>query len=147
MTTLRNIAIKRKRKGKKKLNRTPALFGNPQRRGVCYKVVIRSPKKPCSGQRKVCKLRMCVIRNKKHIRRKRIGIECSIPGIGHTLQEYSIVLMRGGRVRDVPGLKYRGIRGKLDFKGVKDRKLARSKYGTKNLELGLGFGKGRRRKK
>ena len=107
----------------KKIRRkkTPALLGNPQQKGICVKVYTRTPKKPNSALRKVTKLKLS---NKQKV-------ESYIPGEGHNLQEYSVVLMRGGRVPDLPGVKYHLIRGKYDFKGVKNRKQARSKYGTK----------------
>ena len=114
-----------KRKKKRKLNRTPALDGCPQKKGVCTKMVLRSPKKPNSALRKLVKLRL--ISNKKLI-------YAYIPGEGHSLQEYSNVLIRGGRVPDLPGVKYHLVRGKLDLLGVKNRKTSRSKYGTKNLK-------------
>jgi len=112
-----------KREKKKKLNRTPALEKCPQKRGMCIKMVLRTPKKPNSALRKLAKLRLT---NKKRI----YGY---IPGEGHNLKEYSTVLIRGGRVKDLPGVKYHLVRGKLDFSGLKNRKTSRSKYGTKNL--------------
>jgi small subunit ribosomal protein S12 len=110
------------RKSKKRLNRVPALEGSPQKKGVCLKVFIRTPKKPNSAQRKVARLR---ISTKKKV-------SAYIPGEGHTLQQYSTVLMRGGRVKDLPGMKYHLVRGKYDFLGLKNRRQARSKYGTKS---------------
>lgn len=121
MSTLNQILKTYKRVKKVKLRKTPALNGNPQLKGVCLKVYTRTPKKPNSALRKVAKLKLS----------NRIKTEAYIPGEGHNLQEYSIVLIRGGRVQDLPGVKYHIIRGKLDFKGVKDRKQSRSKYGTK----------------
>lgn len=118
-----NQLCKNKRKPKKKLNKTPALNKCPQKKGVCTKLVIRTPKKPNSALRKLAKLRLS---NKKLV-------YAYIPGEGHNLQEYSTVLIRGGRVQDLPGVKYHIIRGKLDFEGLKNRKTSRSKYGTKNL--------------
>ena len=112
------------RKLKKSVNRVPALEGAPQKKGVCLKVFIRTPKKPNSAQRKVARLR---ISTKKKI-------SAYIPGEGHTLQEYSTVLMRGGRVKDLPGIKYHLIRGKYDFLGLKNIRQARSKYGTKKAK-------------
>jgi small subunit ribosomal protein S12 len=114
---------KNKRKKKKKLNKTPALEGCPQKKGICTKLVIRTPKKPNSALRKLAKLKLS---NQKRI-------YAYIPGEGHNLQEYSTVLIRGGRVKDLPGIKYHLIRGKLDLQGIKNRKTSRSKYGTKNL--------------
>lgn len=118
-----NQLCKKVRKKKKKLNKTPALEGCPQKKGICTKLVLRAPKKPNSALRKLAKLRLT---NKKQV----YGY---IPGEGHNLQEYSTVLIRGGRVKDLPGVKYHLVRGKLDFLGIKDRKTSRSKYGTKNL--------------
>ena len=113
------------RKLKRSINRVPALQGSPQKKGVCLKVFIRTPKKPNSAQRKVARLR---ISTKKKI-------SAYIPGEGHTLQEYSTVLMRGGRVKDLPGIKYHLIRGKYDFLGLKNRRQARSKYEQKNKKF------------
>ena len=107
---------------KQRSQRRPALSGSPQRKGVCIKLVIRTPKKPNSALRKLALLRLS---NNKRI----YGY---IPGEGkHSLQEHSVVLIRGGRVKDLPGIKYKLIRGVYDFEGVKDRKNGRSKYGTK----------------
>lgn len=122
MPTYNQLCTK-KRKKKSKLNKTPALDKCPQKKGVCTKLVIRAPKKPNSALRKLVKLRLS---NKKQV-------YAYIPGEGHNLQEYSTVLIRGGRVKDLPGVKYHLIRGKLDFSGLKTRKTSRSKYGTKNL--------------
>jgi small subunit ribosomal protein S12 len=121
MPTINQLLINYSRKKKFKINKTPALKGNPQLKGVCVKVYTRTPKKPNSALRKVAKLRLP----------NKIKVEAYIPGEGHNLQEYSVVLMRGGRVPDLPGVKYHIIRGKYDFKGVKGRKQSRSKYGTK----------------
>ncbi len=121
MSRLRQILTSYKRIKKQKRSKTPALMENPQLRGVCVKVFTRTPKKPNSAIRKVAKLRLS---NKK-------VVESYIPGEGHTLQEYSVVLMRGGRVPDLPGVKYHCVRGKYDFKEVKNRKTSRSKYGVK----------------
>lgn len=112
------------RKKKKKLNKTPALNRCPQKRGICTKLVLRTPKKPNSALRKIVKLRLS---NKKLI-------YAYIPGEGHTLQAYSIVIIRGGRVKDLPGIKYHLVRGKLDFRGLTNRKTSRSKYGTKKIK-------------
>lgn len=119
MPTINQIVVNRKRKKKK--NKTPSLKGCPQKRGICVKIYNRTPKKPNSALRKVAKIRLAT--------KKRI--EAYIPGEGHNLQEFSVVLMRGGRVKDLPGVKYHLIRGKYDLKGVKNRKQARSKYGVK----------------
>lgn len=114
---------KNKRQNRNKINKTPALEGCPQKRGVCVRLVLRAPKKPNSALRKLAKLDLS---NKKRV----YGY---IPGEGHNIKEFSSVLIRGGRVTDLPGVKYHLIRGKLDFVGVKGRKSSRSKYGTKNL--------------
>jgi small subunit ribosomal protein S12 len=114
---------KNKRQSRNKINKTPALEGCPQKRGVCVRLVLRAPKKPNSALRKLAKLDLS---NKKRV----YGY---IPGEGHNIKEFSSVLIRGGRVTDLPGVKYHLIRGKLDFVGVKGRKSSRSKYGTKNL--------------
>ena len=106
---------------KKRLVRTPALENSPQRKGICLKIFTRAPKKPNSALRKVARVRLST-------KKRTIAY---IPGEGHTLQEYSTVLMRGGRVKDLPGVKYHLIRGKYDFLGLKSRKQSRSKYGTK----------------
>ena len=109
------------RKQKIKTKKTPALEECPQKKGICVKVFIRTPKKPNSALRKVARVRLS--NNRK--------VTAYIPGEGHNLQEYSNVLMRGGRIKDLPGVKYRLIRGKFDFAGIKNRKTSRSKYGTK----------------
>jgi len=115
------------RKGRKKMDyksKAPALNGSPFRRGVCLQVMTRTPKKPNSAMRKVAKVRL------SH------GTEviAYIPDEGHNLQEHSIVLVRGGRVRDLPGVRYKIIRGALDAAGVKNRKQARSRYGAKRAK-------------
>jgi len=120
MSTI-NQLCKFSRKKKKKKNKTPALNFNPQKKGICVKIYNRTPKKPNSALRKVAKIKLS--NGKK--------IETYIPGEKHNLQEFSVVLMRGGRVPDLPGVKYHLIRGKYDFHGVKNRKTSRSKYGTK----------------
>jgi small subunit ribosomal protein S12 len=109
------------RRPRKCLVRSPALEKSPQKKGICIKIFTRTPKKPNSALRKVAKLRLST--KKK--------LTAYIPGEGHRLQEYSSVLMRGGRVKDLPGVKYHLIRGKFDFLGLKNRRKARSKYGTK----------------
>lgn len=121
MPTINQLSRKKVRKKKKKLNKTPALKCNPQVKGVCVKVYNRSPKKPNSALRKVIKIKLS---NKKKV-------EAYIPGEGHNLRQYSVVLIRGGRVPDLPGVKYKVIRGKLDLLGVKNRKSSRSVYGVK----------------
>ena len=118
-----NQLYKHKRVKKIKRNKTPALEGCPQKRGICTKLVLRTPKKPNSALRKLVKLKLT---NGKRV-------YAYIPGEKHNLQVYSTVLMRGGRVKDLPGVKYHLIRGKLDLSGLKERKTSRSKYGTKNL--------------
>jgi small subunit ribosomal protein S12 len=112
------------RKGRAKIGKktaTPALGGCPQRRGVCVRVYTSTPKKPNSALRKVARIRLTS------------GYEVTsyIPGIGHNLQEHSVVLVRGGRVKDLPGVRYHVIRGTLDAVGVQNRKQGRSKYGAK----------------
>lgn len=124
MSTINQLIFKGKRKKKLKKAKTPALKKNPQLKGVCVKVYTRTPKKPNSALRKVAKIKLST----------RQRVEVYIPGEGHNLQEYSVVLMRGGRVPDLPGVKYHLVRGKFDFKGVKDRKQSRSKYGTKRAK-------------
>ena len=109
------------RKPRSLLIRGPALEKCPQKRGVCLRVFTRTPKKPNSALRKVARVRLS---NKKNV-------VSYIPGEGHTLQEYSIVLMRGGRVKDLPGVRYHILRGNLDTQGVANRKKRRSLYGTK----------------
>jgi small subunit ribosomal protein S12 len=119
-----NQLYKKKRKKKKKINKTPALQKCPQKKGICTKLVLRTPKKPNSALRKLAKLRLT---NKKMI-------YAYIPGEGHNLKEYSTVIIRGGRVKDLPGIKYHIIRGQLDFSGLTKRKTSRSKYGTKKVK-------------
>ena len=118
MTTKIQLIIKKKKLKKKKI-RLLFLAYAPQKKGACLKVFIMSPKKPNSASRKVVKV----------IVSKRKKTNCHIPGIRHSLQKYSTVLVRGGRVKDLPGVKYRLIRGKFDLKQVYDRTKARSKYG------------------
>lgn len=112
------------RKGREKIRRkdkTPALQFSPQKRGVCIRVYTTTPKKPNSALRKVARVRLT----------NGIEVTSYIPGMGHNLQEHSVVLIRGGRVKDLPGVRYHIIRGTLDSSGVEDRKKGRSKYGTK----------------
>jgi small subunit ribosomal protein S12 len=112
------------RKGRKKIVKkkdTPALKGCPQKRGVCVRVYTTTPKKPNSALRKVARVRLT----------NGMEVTSYIPGIGHNLQEHSVVLIRGGRVKDLPGVRYHVIRGTLDALGVADRKQGRSKYGAK----------------
>ena len=116
-----NQLIRKKRTAQKSKSKSPALMSCPQRRGVCTRVWTTTPKKPNSALRKVARVRLTN------------GIEVTgyIPGIGHNLQEHSIVLLRGGRVKDLPGVRYHIIRGVLDTAGVENRKQQRSKYGAK----------------
>ena len=112
------------RKGRKRIvkkTKAPALKGSPQRRGVCVRVYTTTPKKPNSALRKVARVRLT----------SKVEVTAYIPGIGHNLQEHSVVLVRGGRVKDLPGVRYHIIRGTLDTAGTKNRKKARSKYGAK----------------
>ena len=132
MLTRNQILHSARKLVKKRLIRTPALGGNPQRKGVCAKVIIRSPKKPNSAKRKVAKINLGGRYGSKSESKSLVRVESYIPGEGHKLQEYSVVLIRGGRVPDLPGVRYHCIRGACDFKGVPNRKKARSKYGTKN---------------
>ena len=116
-----NQLVRRPRQHQVARNKVPAMEGCPQKRGVCTRVYTTTPKKPNSALRKVARVRLTT------------GVEVTayIPGIGHNLQEHSIVLVRGGRVKDLPGVRYKVIRGALDASGVADRKQARSRYGTK----------------
>ena len=120
MPTIQQL-VRKGRQDKVAKNNTPALQGSPQRRGVCTRVYTTTPKKPNSALRKVARVRLTT------------GIEVTayIPGIGHNLQEHSVVLIRGGRVKDLPGVRYHIIRGTLDSIGVQDRRQGRSKYGAK----------------
>ncbi len=120
MPTINQLIRKGRKKIKKKTN-TPALKGAPQKRGVCTRAYTSTPKKPNSALRKVARVRLTT------------GVEVTayIPGIGHNLQEHSVVLVRGGRVKDLPGVRYHIVRGTLDTIGVEDRKQGRSKYGAK----------------
>jgi small subunit ribosomal protein S12 len=113
--------VRKGRTSKTTKMKTPALRGAPQRRGVCTRVFTHTPKKPNSALRKVARVRLS----------SGIEVTAYIPGEGHNLQEHSIVLVRGGRVKDLPGVRYKIIRGTLDASGVKDRKQARSRYGAK----------------
>jgi small subunit ribosomal protein S12 len=120
MATIMQLCLKARKKKQSK-NKTPALQGNPQKKGVCVKIFNRTPKKPTSALRKVAKFKLSSNRI----------VEAYICGEGHNLHEYSQALMRGGRVPDLPGVKYHLIRGKYDFEGLKIRKTSRSKYGKK----------------
>ncbi|MBR1480182.1 MAG: 30S ribosomal protein S12 [Alphaproteobacteria bacterium] len=116
-----NQLIKYPRRSRIARNKVPAMEGCPQKRGVCSRVFTTTPKKPNSAMRKVARIRLTN------------GFEVTgyIPGEGHSLQEHSVVMIRGGRVKDLPGVRYHIIRGTLDTQGVKDRKQARSRYGAK----------------
>ena len=116
-----NQLVRKPRKRKKAKTDVPALKGSPQRRGVCTRVYTTTPKKPNSALRKVCKVRLT----------SGFEVISYIGGEGHNLQEHSVVLIRGGRVKDLPGVRYHTVRGTLDTAGVEDRKQRRSKYGTK----------------
>jgi small subunit ribosomal protein S12 len=116
-----NQLVREGRKGIKRKTSAPALTGSPQKRGVCIRVYTTTPKKPNSALRKVARVRLT----------NGIEVTTYIPGIGHNLQEHSVVLIRGGRVKDLPGVRYHIIRGTLDSVGVQDRKQSRSKYGAK----------------
>ena len=116
-----NQLIKKPRKVKKAKSDVPALVGSPQKRGVCTRGYTTTPKKPNSALRKVCKVRLT----------SGYEVISYIPGEAHNLQEHSVVLIRGGRVKDLPGVRYHVLRGVLDTQGVKDRKQRRSKYGAK----------------
>ena len=112
------------RKGRQKIvkkKKTPALQSNPMKRGVCVRVYTTTPKKPNSALRKVARVRLS----------NSIEVTAYIPGVGHNLQEHSIVVIRGGRVKDLPGVRYKIVRGVLDTSGVEGRKNSRSRYGTK----------------
>lgn len=116
-----NQLIRQGRKKQVKKSLTPALKGAPQKRGVCVRVYTTTPKKPNSALRKVARVRLT----------NGIEVTSYIPGIGHNLQEHSVVLVRGGRVKDLPGVRYHVVRGTLDTLGVSDRRQGRSKYGAK----------------
>ncbi len=113
--------VRKGRTSKVSKSKTPALKGSPQRRGVCTRVYTTTPKKPNSALRKVARVKLS----------SGIEVTAYIPGVGHNLQEHSIVLVRGGRVKDLPGVRYKIVRGALDTQGVKGRKQARSRYGAK----------------
>ena len=120
MPTIQQL-VRKGRQTKPDKSKTPALRGSPQRRGVCTRVYTVTPKKPNSALRKVARVRLT----------SGVEITAYIPGIGHNLQEHSIVLVRGGRVKDLPGVRYKIVRGALDASGVGDRRQARSRYGAK----------------
>ncbi len=120
MPTINQLVRKRRKKSVKKSN-TPALKGAPQRRGVCLRVYTTTPKKPNSALRKVAKVRLS----------SRHEVTTYIGGVGHNLQEHSVILLRGGRVKDLPGVRYHVVRGVLDTSRVESRRQGRSKYGAK----------------
>ena len=122
MTTLNQI-IKQQRISKKKITKTPSLNKNPQKKGICLNVFIKKPKKPNSAQRKIAKV---LLRNKNIV-------NVYIPGEGHNLQEHSTVLIQGGRRKDLPGIRYKVIRGVFDCKPVTNRRTSRSKYGMAQI--------------
>ena len=116
-----NQLVRKGRKAVNKRNKVPALDKSPQKRGVCTRVYTTTPKKPNSALRKVARVKLT----------NGFEVTSYIPGEGHNIQEHSVVLLRGGRVKDLPGVRYHVLRGVLDTEGVKDRKQRRSKYGTK----------------
>lgn len=116
-----NQLVRNGRERLEKKSKSPALQNNPQRRGVCVRVYTATPRKPNSALRKVARVKLT----------NGIEVTAYIPGIGHNLQEHSIVLLRGGGTKDLPGVRYKVIRGALDTAGVNNRKQARSRYGTK----------------
>jgi len=116
-----NQLVRKGRQAKKYKSKSPALERCPQKRGVCTRVFTTTPKKPNSAMRKVARIRLT----------NNIEVTGYIPGIGHNLQEHSIVLIRGGRIKDLPGVRYHVIRGSLDCEGVQDRMRGRSKYGSR----------------
>ena len=120
MPTIQQL-VRKGRQDKVEKTKTPALKGSPQRRGVCTRVYTTTPKKPNSALRKVARVRLT----------SQIEVTAYIPGVGHNLQEHSIVLVRGGRVKDLPGVRYKVVRGTLDAAGVSGRQKARSQYGVK----------------
>lgn len=113
--------VRKPRQQQEKRNKVPALEACPQKRAVCTRVYTTTPKKPNSALRKVARVRLT----------NGFEVITYIPGVGHNLQEHSVILIRGGRVKDLPGVRYHTVRGALDTQGVKDRKQGRSKYGTK----------------
>ena len=119
-----NQLVRKSRKSMQEKSKAPALKNCPQKRGVCTRVYTSTPKKPNSALRKVARVRLT----------NSIEVTAYIPGIGHNLQEHSVVLIRGGRVKDLPGVRYHVIRGSLDTAGVQDRNQGRSKYGAKRAK-------------
>jgi small subunit ribosomal protein S12 len=125
MPTINQLVAKGRERSKFK-TKSPALAGSPQRRGVCIRVYTTTPKKPNSALRKVARVRLT----------NGMEVTSYIPGVGHNLQEHSIVLVRGGRVKDLPGVRYHLVRGALDAVGVQNRRQSRSKYGAKRAKAG-----------
>ncbi|MGB4262226.1 MAG: 30S ribosomal protein S12 [Fervidobacterium sp.] len=125
-----NQLVKYGREKVEEKSKSPALEGHPQKRGVCVRVSTMTPKKPNSALRKIAKVRLS----------NGIEVTAYIPGVGHNLQEHSIVLVRGGRVKDLPGVRYKIIRGTLDAAGVENRRQSRSKYGAKRPKAGATAG-------
>lgn len=123
MPTIQQL-VRQERRRIKKANKSPALKSCPQRRGVCTRVYTTTPKKPNSALRKVARVRLT----------SGFEVTAYIPGIGHNIQEHSVVLIRGGRVKDLPGVRYHIVRGTLDSAGVKERTKSRSKYGSKKTK-------------
>jgi len=123
MPTIQQL-VRKRRVLQKKGSKTPDLDSSPQRRGVCLRVFTTTPKKPNSALRKVARVRLTNGRE----------VNAYIPGVGHTLQEHSVVLVRGGRVKDLPGVRYHIVRGTMDATGVDGRNRGRSKYGTKRVK-------------
>lgn len=121
-----NQLIRKGRGFKKEKRKAPALMGSPLRRGVCVRVYTTTPKKPNSALRKVARVRLT----------SGIEVTAYIPGVGHNLQEHSVVLVRGGRVKDLPGVRYHIVRGSFDTAGVENRRQSRSKYGAKRPKAG-----------
>ncbi|BAC09299.1 MULTISPECIES: 30S ribosomal protein S12 [Thermosynechococcus] len=134
MPTIQQL-IRQERELLKRKTKSPALKGCPQRRGVCTRVYTTTPKKPNSALRKVARVRLT----------SGFEVTAYIPGIGHNLQEHSVVMIRGGRVKDLPGVRYHIIRGTLDTAGVKDRKQGRSKYGAKRPKPGEAAATGKKK--
>lgn len=128
-----NQLVRKGRQTVERKSKSPAMRRNPQKRGVCTRVYTTTPKKPNSALRKVARVRLT----------NGFEVTAYIPGEGHNLQEHSIVLIRGGRVKDLPGVRYHIVRGALDAAGVSDRRQSRSKYGAKKPKAGGSAGKGK----
>ena len=135
MPTIQQL-VRKGRQDKVEKTNTPALKGSPQRRGVCTRVYTTTPKKPNSALRKVARVRLT----------SGVEVTAYIPGVGHNLQVHSIVLVRGGRVKDLPGVRYHIVRGTLDASGVNGRNQSRSKYGTKRPKKGAAAAAGGKKK-